>query len=88
MSDVSFGEVVHPSHCRVSVSADRSRLALTFRGREQSPLTLLLPLLDAAGLQHKLAQSLHLLGVRPVPTQNEPAAQMPANQAAVQPSEA
>jgi hypothetical protein len=73
MSDTSFGEVIRPSYCRVSVSADRSQLALTFRGPDQSPLTLLLPLLDAAGLQHKLAHSLHLLGVRPVSTQDKSA---------------
>lgn len=74
MSDTSFGDVVRPRHCRVSVSADKSQLALTFRNEEDTPTTLILPLLGAAGLQHKLAQSLHLLGVRPVPAPKVPAA--------------
>jgi hypothetical protein len=78
MSDANFGDVVHPSHCQVSVSADKSQLALTFRGEQHPPTTLILPLLGAAGLQQKLAQSLFQLGVRPVSAQTETKAEAPA----------
>jgi hypothetical protein len=79
MSDANFGEVVRPSHCQVSVSADKSQLALTFRSEQQAPTTLILPLLGAAGLQQKLAQSLYQLGVRPIPARSEIAAEVPAD---------
>ncbi len=65
MSDISFGEMLRPLHCRVSVSEDKAHLALTFECKERTPVTIVLPMTGAVGLQRKLAQSLYLLGVRP-----------------------
>lgn len=79
MLDAKMGEIVRPSHCRVSVSADKSQIALTFQAEEQAPTTLILPLLGAAGLQHKLAQSLYLLGVRPAFSSQKSAAKSSAS---------
>jgi hypothetical protein len=72
MSGASFGEVVRPRHCRVSVSTDKTQIALTFRTEDRTPVSIVLPLEGAAGLQRKLAQSLYLLGVRPVGNQDTP----------------
>ena len=74
----ALGETVHPRHCRVSVSPDRMQLALTFQFPDRAPLTVVLPLLGAAGLSHKLAQCLHLLGVRPVKPLEEPVVASPS----------
>ena len=74
-----LGETIYPRHCRVSVSADKAKLALTFQFQDRAPLTVVLPLLGAAGLSHRLAQCLHLLGVRPV----KPAEEAPAANASV-----
>ena len=60
------GTVIHPTHCRFSGAADRSALALTFRGDEGPAHTVVLPIAGAAGLHRQLAQCLHLLGVRPL----------------------
>jgi len=65
MTNTNLGEVVHPRHCRVSVSADKTQLAFTFQSETRTPLTIVLPLIGAAGLQRQLAQCLFLLGVRP-----------------------
>jgi hypothetical protein len=73
MPSANFGDVVRPLHCRASVSAEKTQIALTFSGDEHAPVTIVLPLAGAVGLQRKLAQSLYLLGVRPV-AQNAPAA--------------
>lgn len=78
MSDYVLGEMIHPRHCRVSVSADKTQLALTFEGEDRTPLTFVLPLAGAVGLQRKLAQSLYILGVRPVAGQRQPVAEAPA----------
>ncbi len=84
MSATNLGHVVRPRHCRVSVSADRKELALTFRGDGQAEVTLVLPLLGAAGLQRRLAQTLYLLGVRPATGPNAPAQTAPAQAAPAQ----
>ena len=73
MSDNNLGEIIRPRHCRVSVSADKKELAFTFGSEDRTPITMVLPILGAAGLQQQLAQSLYLLGVRPVPKQDTPA---------------
>ena len=75
MSDNNIGELVRPRHCRVSVSTDKTELAFTFQSEERTPITIVLPLIGAAGLQRKLAQSLYLLGVRPVASQDQPASE-------------
>lgn len=58
------GELSYPHHCRVSVSPDKTQLALTFRGDSSAPFTIVLPIAGAAGLQRKLTQSLYILGVQ------------------------
>ena len=75
MSDNNLGEIIRPGHCRVSVSADTKELAFTFGSKERTPVTMILPILGAAGLQRQLAQCLYLLGVRPVTTQDKPVAE-------------
>jgi hypothetical protein len=65
MSDVNFGEMLRPLHCRVSVSEDKAQLALTFECKDRPPVSIVLPMAGAVGLQRKLAQSLYILGVRP-----------------------
>ena len=75
MANNNLGEVIRPDHCRVSVSADKRELAFTFGSRERTPITMVLPILGAAGLQRQLAQCLYLLGVRQVTTQDKPVAE-------------
>jgi hypothetical protein len=81
MSDINFGEVIRPRHCRVSVSADKKELAFTFGSEDRTPITMVLPILGAAGLQRQLAQCLFLLGVRPASARARPAAE-PTDEAA------
>lgn len=69
-----LGETIYPRHCRVSVSQDKTQLALTFQSQDRTPLTIILPLLGAAGLQRKVAHCLYLLGVRPIEAQGRPEA--------------
>jgi hypothetical protein len=61
MSDDSFGETILPLHCRVSASADKTKLALTFQSKDRAPFTIVLPVLGAAGLQRNIAQTLYIL---------------------------
>jgi hypothetical protein len=72
MSDQVPGEFLYPRHCRVGVSPDKSQLAFTFSSEDRAPLTVVLPLLGAAGFQRNLAQCLYLLGVRPVVNKDAP----------------
>ena len=72
MSDINLGEVIRPRHCRVGVSADKTELAFTFAAEDRTPVTMVLPILGAAGLQRQLAQCLYLLGVRPAPARERP----------------
>jgi hypothetical protein len=75
MPDSTLGDLLHPRHCRASVSQDRSQLALTFSFENRSPLTIVLPVLGAARLQRNIAQCLYLLGIRSVKRPDaEPAA--------------
>ena len=74
MSDNSFGEIIQPIHCRTSASGDKTRLALTFQSQDRTPLTVVLPLAGAAGLQRSLAQAIYILTAKP------PAADAPATQ--------
>ena len=78
MSASNPGEIVRPRHCQVSATRDRKQVALTFRGEDHAPITVVLPVLGAAGLQHRLAQSLFLLGVRPAPRHTEAPVEPPA----------
>lgn len=57
------GETIHPGHYRVSVSQDKAQLALTFHSQGRTPLTVILAMPGAAGLQRKIARSLYMLGV-------------------------
>jgi hypothetical protein len=75
MSDNNLGEIIRPGHCRVSVSADKKELAFTFGSTERTPVTMILPILGAAGLQRQLAQCLYILGVRQVTTHDKPVAE-------------
>jgi hypothetical protein len=82
MSDNNFGEVIQPTHCSVSASADKTRLALTFQCQDRTPLTLLLPLDGAIGLQRKLAQALYILTAKQPAAAADAPAQEPAAAAA------
>ena len=73
--DPKLGEILYPRNCRVGVSPDKSQLAFTFTSPTHSPVTLVLPLAGAVGLQQKLARSLILLGVRPLPPRRKGAPQ-------------
>jgi hypothetical protein len=61
MADYDPGEILHPRHCRVSASPDRSQLALTFDTQDRKPITVVLPMAGALGLQRNLAQTIYLL---------------------------
>jgi hypothetical protein len=61
VADYEPGELIRPHHCRVSASPDKTQLALTFEIHERKPVTIVLPMAGAVGLQRKLAQSLFLL---------------------------
>lgn len=74
MSDNSFGEIIQPIHCRASASSDKTKLALTFQSQDRTPLTVVLPLAGAAGLQRSLAQAIYILTAKP------PAADAPVMQ--------
>ncbi len=73
MSDNNFGEIIHPVHCRASASSDRTKLALTFHSQDRTPLTIVLPLMGAAGLQRNLAQALYILASQPSASDTAPA---------------
>jgi hypothetical protein len=61
MTERKQAQIVHPTHCKASGSPDRTKLALTFLSQDHEPITLVLPVAGAVGLQRKLAQSLYLL---------------------------
>jgi hypothetical protein len=83
MADNSFGEVILPIHCRASATADKTRLALTFQCPDRIPITLMLPLAGALGLQRNLAQALYILTAKPPAAAQAPAAEPePAPQSA------
>jgi hypothetical protein len=77
MPDNSFGEISLPLHCRVSASGDRKKVALTFQCPDRTPVTVVLPIAGAAGLQRKLAQALYILTAKP-PVADVPVADGPA----------
>ena len=74
MTDRKQAQILHPTHCRASGSPDRTKLALTFLSQDHAPITLVLPVAGAAGLQRKLAQSLYLLtaGSRAIKAKEQP----------------
>ena len=72
MPDPQLGELLFPRHCRVGVSPDKKQLAFTYTAETHTPVTIVLPIEGAVGLQRQLAQCLFLLGVRPVPPQARP----------------
>ena len=80
MSQSDFGDLIQPRHCRVSASSDKTKLALTFRSDDRPPVTIVVPMAGAIGLQRQLAQGLFLLGARPAGTRAQ--APAPANAAA------
>jgi hypothetical protein len=61
MADYDPGEILHPRHCRVSASPDRSQIALTFDTQDHKPITVVLPMAGALGLQRNLAQTIYIL---------------------------
>jgi hypothetical protein len=65
MSDNNFGEIIQPIHYRVSASADKTKIALTFQCPDRTPLTLMLPLAGGAALQRNLAQVVYILTAKP-----------------------
>jgi hypothetical protein len=73
--DPKLGKILYPRNCRVGVSPDKSQLAFTFTSPTHSPVTLVLPLAGAVGLQQKLARSLIMLGVQPLPSRRKSAPQ-------------
>jgi hypothetical protein len=82
VSEQKLGEVLYPRNCRVGVSQDKSQLAFTFTSPTHSPITLVLPLAGAVGLQQKLARSLIMLGVQPLPSRRQAATQTRSPKAA------
>jgi hypothetical protein len=76
MSDNSFGEIIQPFHCRASGSADKTTVALTFQCKDRTPVTVVIPLAGAVGLQRNLAQALYILTAKP-----PAAAEVPVQQA-------
>src|SRR5215468_5058513 len=79
--DPKLGEIRYPRNCRVGVSPDKSQLAFTFTSPTHSPVTLVLPLAGAVGLQQTLARSLIMLGVQPLPSRRNAAASNSAKEA-------
>jgi hypothetical protein len=65
MADNSFGEIIQPIHCRASASGDKTKFALTFTCQDRAPITVVLPVAGAAGLQRNLAQALYVLTGKP-----------------------
>lgn len=88
MSDAQMGNVLHPRHCRVSVSRDKSQLAFTFASNDVPPVSVVMSIKDAVGLQRRLAQTLFLLGVRPAAAEKSTKAQPDAAAAEAPASEA
>jgi hypothetical protein len=65
MATQDLGELFYPQYCRVSMSKDRAQLAFTFQGKDRSPLSIILPMAGAAGLERQLAQCLFLVNSKP-----------------------
>jgi hypothetical protein len=81
MSDKSFGEVIQPLHCRASASADKTRVALTFQCPDRIPITIMLPMAGAVGLQRNLTQALYILTAKPpAPAEGTAPAEEPASE--------
>lgn len=66
MPDNNFGEIIQPLHCRASASGDKKNIALTFQSKDRQPVTVVLPVAGAVGLQRHLAQALYILTAQPV----------------------
>ena len=81
MSDTTLGDLVHPRHCTVSVSPDRSQMALSFEFNDEPPLLVVLPVEGVVGFQRRLAESLLLIGAQsiPVPAMAATSPQSPPN---------
>ena len=58
MPDPQLGELLYPRHCRVGVSPDKKQLAFTYTAETHTPVTIVLPIEGAVGLQRQLAQCL------------------------------
>ena len=78
MTAQNLGEVFYPQYCRVSVSKDRAQLAFTFQGKDRSPLSTILPMAGAAGLERQLAQCLFLVNAKPPEAAETPAEPAPS----------
>jgi hypothetical protein len=81
MSDTNMGEIILPLHCRVSGSADKTKVALTFQSQDREPLTFILPLANVVALQRHLAQTVFIMTAKPPAPGAEPGAE-PAPSAA------
>ena len=78
MSLTDPGDVLHPRFCRVSASPDKTKLAFTFSSEERKPVTIILPIEGAVGLQRQLTQGLFLLGAKPAGGQGAPVTEQAA----------
>ena len=81
MADSDLGEILHPRHCRVSASPDRSQLALTFDTQDRKPITVVLPMAGALGLQRNLVQTIYLITRMTRIAAGKAAAETPASDA-------
>ena len=81
MSDTNMGETILPLHCRVSGSADKTKVALTFQSQDRQPLTIILPLANAVALQRHLAQTVYRMTAKPPVPAVQPAAEPAAEPA-------
>lgn len=66
MSETEAGVLLSPTHLRIGASADRARMALTFRSDGETPTTVVLPVAGAAALHLKITRLLEALGARAV----------------------
>ena len=69
MSESDAARLLTPRQFRISASADRALMALTFRTPDEAPSTVVLPVAGAAALHLKITRCLASLGVRAVPVQ-------------------
>ena len=77
MAESKRETILMPHHFRISASADRRLMALTFRGNDEKVNTVVLPTAGAAALHLKLEKCLQLLRVQAMPNA-EAAAAAPA----------
>ena len=64
--DPALGALYHPRHCTLSLSPDRSQVALSFGFVDQPPLVVVIPLDGLVGLQRRMAEGLLQMGTLPM----------------------